>query len=569
MNKEFSFVIWLVLILGAAFLGGFSAKKTKQPTVVGYLLFGFLLGFIASRFLPIREILSFFSEIFLIFLMFILGLKFSLERFRHVKVVALWGGVIQILLVIILSVFIFPSLGFDFNSAVLIGCAFSLSSMAIIAKIFSEKGEAETLPVRIISGWLLIQSLVILPMVFILPSLSSGYSFSLFFLNIVKAIFILIAVWFLGKNLIPKLMIKTIGFLSRELLLIMIAALSLLIVVLTSFLGLPLALGAFLAGLMMAKVSENHGLFSGIKSLRDLLCIIFFVSLGMFLNPHFLFSNLVLILTVSFFLILIKFLVIFFLIFWLGYHLKIALIAGFGLVPIGEFSFILAYLGLKNNIIAENEFSFILSVAAITILITPWLIILVPKFYLTIQRLTKFFPKVHQRLFIHQKELKKAEGLGINNHVIICGYGESGGWLAKALQLLEVPYLFIDDNHYLIDSLKAKGITALYGDPADIEILNYAQIDKAKIIIIAMPDEKTQELIVANCQTLNSKIKIISLSHQKKSFSRLKTLGVNYLIQPEFEANLSVIHRVLQILNVDKEEVNKKIKRLKIGYGGR
>ena len=567
MSNDFFLVAWLGLILAVAFLGGFGAKKIKQPAVVGYLSVGILLSFVTSRFLPIKDALSFFSEIGIAFLMFTLGLELSWDYLRRVKAIALWGGIIQILLVIILSLFLLPRFGFDFSTSVLMGCAFSLSSTAIVVKILSEKGEVETLPGEIMLGWLLVQDLAVLPMVAILPTLSLGHNFGALALSIIKAAAVLSAVWFLGRNLAPKFIAWVADFGSRELLLIAVVALCLLTAILTSALGLSLALGAFLAGLVISKSFDNHAIFSEIRPLRDLFSIVFFVSLGMFLNPYLLISKIGIILLISLGVILFKFLVVVFLVLYLGYHTKTALIVGLGLTQVGEFAFILSRIGLSAGLIDENSYSLILSVALVTILVTPWLMILAPKLYFLLQKATKPFPKIHQKLFVTVDKFSQPGGLELREHVVVCGHGRVGSWLARALQLLEVPYVVIDYNHQLITELKAKGVNALYGDPADMDVLDYAQVDKAKVVVVAIPDEATQEVVVANCQTLNPEVKIISRIHRKEALARLKTLGVASLIQPEFEAALSIIHRVLQFFGVDKEEIAGKIKRLKIEHG--
>jgi CPA2 family monovalent cation:H+ antiporter-2 len=192
---------------------------------------------------------------------------------------------------------------------------------------------------------------------------------------------------------------------------------------------------------------------------------------------------------------------------------------------------------------------------------------LAPKFYFGLQKISKKSPKLYQTLFARGDRPLKDEGLEFADHVVICGHGRVGGWLARALQLLEIPYIVIDYNHQVIMDLKNQGVNALFGDPADIDVLDYAQVDKAKVVVVAIPDQATQEIVVANCQTLNPSVKIISRIHQKEAISRLKTLGVACLIQPEFEAALSIIHRVLQFFGIEKEEVLGKIKRLKIEHG--
>ena len=568
MTKDFVLVAWLGLILGLAFLGGFLAKKAKQPSVVGYLLAGILISFLSSKFLHVKDLFSFLSEVGIAFLMFTLGLELSLDYLKRVKTVAIWGALIQILLVIILGIFILPLFGFSFYASLFIGCAFSLSSTAIVFKILSEKGELDTLPGEIMLGWLLVQDLAVLPMVAILPTMAgSSASFWVFALSILKGVLILALVLILGKNLVPKFIGWVADFGSRELLLIAVVSLCLLTAILTSSLGLSMALGAFLAGLIVSKTSENHAVFSEVRPLRDLFSIIFFVSLGMFLNPYFLASHLPLILSLSLLVILVKFLVVMSLVLYLGYHIKTAILVSMGLVQVGEFAFVLSRIGLTQKLIDDNVYSLILSVALLTILVTPWFIALAPKFYFGLQKMTKRFPKIHQRLFARGDSFIKEGGLELSGHVVVCGHGRVGGWLARALQLLEIPYIVIDYNHQVIMDLKQQGVNALYGDPADIDVLDYAQVDKAKVVVVAIPDQATQEIVVTNCQTLNPEIKIISRVHQKEALSRLKTLGVSCLIQPEFEAALSIIHRVLQFFGVEKEEVDGKIKRLKIEHG--
>ncbi len=568
MNKDFLLVGFLGLTLGLAFLSGFLAKKAKQSSVVGYLLACVLISFLTSRFEFFKDSISFLAEIGVAFLMFTLGLELSLDYLKRVKTVAIWGAVIQILFVIVLGIFVFPLFGFDFYSSLFMGCAFSLSSTAIVFKILSEKGEVDTLPGEIMLGWLLVQDLAVLPMMAILPAVvGSGMTFTSFILSLLKAGIVLFLVLVLGKNLVPKFIGWVADFGSRELLLIAVVSLCLLTAILTSSLGLSLALGAFLAGVVVAKTLENHTIFSEIRPLRDFFSIIFFISLGIFLNPYFLASHLLLILCLSIIIVLIKFLIVLILVLYLGYHAKTAILVGMGLVQVGEFAFVLSRIGLNQNLISDVAYSVILSVALLTILITPWFLTWSPKVYFFFQKLTKKFPKIHQKLFGRDEVAINEEGLDLDNHVVICGHGRVGGWLARALQLLNIPYIVIDYNHQLITKLKNQGINALYGDPADIDVLDFAQVDKAKVVVVAIPDQATQEIVVANCQTLNSSVKIISRIHQKEAISRLKSLGVTCLIQPEFEAALSIIHRVLQFFGVEKEELGKKIKRLKIEHG--
>lgn len=562
--------MWVSVVLAAAFLGGLVAKRIKQPALVGYLLAGLIIGAISRRFLPAEKVIWPLAEMGIAFLMFTLGLELSFQKFRKINKMIIWAVFVQIMLVAVGGLLIFPRLGFDFYSSLFLGSAFSLSSTAVVVKILSETGQIEALPGEIMLGWLLVQDLAVLPMVIILPALAGGeIDLGRAAISILKASTFLAAVVFIGKRLVPTAISRVANLRSRELLLLSVVSFCLLVALLTSAFGLSVAIGAFLAGLLISETAERHAVFSEIRPLRDLFSIIFFVSLGMFLPTASLGSQLINIVGVSFGLIFLKLIVVMILVFYLGYHVKTAIIAGLGLVQVGEFAFILAGMGLAKGLIEEDVYLLILGVAILTLLLTPWLMESAPKVYLWLRRTSeKYSPRIYHRLFVtYDQKLSAEEGLPLANHVVICGHGRVGSWLGRALGLLEIPYIVVDYNHQLVADLNEKGVKALYGDPADIKVLDYAQVDKAKIVVVAIPDQATGEMVVANCLTLNPGVKIISRIHHQQDQGRLKALGVTNIIQPEFEASLSIIHRVLQLFGVDKEDIAGKIKRLKIEHG--
>lgn len=565
-------LVWTIAVVcGLAFLGGFIAKKLKQSTVIGYLLAGVLLGSWLINYFQASAVLSGLAEVGVAFLMFTIGLELSFKRLYQVRDIVLWGGILEILGVIVLGVLILPVFGFDFYSSLFMAAAFSLSSTAVVVKILSEKGELDTLHGEIMLGWLLIQDLAVLPMVVVLPAVAGvgGGSWGGLIFSVAKALLFLVLALLLGRKIIPFVIGKVADLKSRELLLLAVVSICLFLALVSAAQGLSIALGAFLAGIIISETSERHAVFSQIRPLRDIFSILFFVSLGMFLTPKFLMVNLPQILGLSLGVISLKFLIILILTFYLGYHARTRILVSLGLVQVGEFAFILASLGISRGLIDSDIYSLILSVAILTLLVTPGLIYAAPRFYLLLRKVSqKHFPKIYYRLFTRYDSFKPhAAGLDLENHVIICGHGRVGGWIARALRILGVPFVVIDYDHQVINKLREKDIPVLYGDPADIDVLDYAQVEKAKVVIIAIPDEATQEMVVANCQTLNPKAKIISRVHHESDQSRLKALGVTTIIQPEFEAALSIIHRSLQFFGVTPEEVANKIKRIKIEHG--
>ncbi len=565
-------LVWTIAIVcGLAFLGGFIAKKLRQSTIIGYLLAGILLGSWTIHFLQAGEVLSGLAEIGIALLMFTIGLELSFKRLYRVRDIVIWGGILEILGVIFFGVFLLPLFGFDFYSSLFMAAAFSLSSTAVVVKILSEKGELETLHGEIMLGWLLIQDLAVLPMVVILPAVAGvgDGGWGELIISVIKALGFLAVVVLLGRKFLPFVMGKIANLKSRELLLLAVVAICLFLALVSAALGLSIALGAFLAGIIISESSERHAIFSQVRPLRDIFAILFFVSLGMFLTPQFFLANFPQILGLSLGVVFFKFLLVLLLTFYLGYHARTGILVSLGLVQVGEFAFVLASLGMNQGLIDSHIYSLILSVTTLTLLMTPGLIFFAPKLYLRLRKISqKRFPKIYHRLFTRYDSARPhAAGLDLENHVVICGHGRVGSWIARALRMLGVPFVVVDYDHQVINQLKENDIPALYGDPADIDVLDYAQVEKAKVVIIAIPDEVTQEMVVTNCQTLNPQAKVISRVHHEGDQSRLKALGVTAIIQPEFEAALSIIHRSLQYFGVSREEVAKKIKRIKIEHG--
>lgn len=559
----------LVIILTAAFLGGFLAKKVRKPPIVGYLIAGLVLSTFARKILINQSAIWLLGEMGIAFLMFTLGLEFSFSRLKRIGEVAFWGGLIQVLSIILIGIFIFPLFGLDFYSSLFLSSALAFSSTALVMKLLMERGETESLQGEIMLGWLLVQDLIAIALIIIIPNLAVGHGgFFELLSSLVRAIFLLLVVLFFGRKFLPFFIQKIADLGSRELLLLSVVSFCLLTAIVGYWLGWSIALGAFVAGLLISETTETHAIFSEIRPLRDIFSIIFFVSLGLFSQTPFLWQSLPFILLLSLGTILIKLVIVSLLVLYLGYHLKTALLVGFGLVQVGEFAFILSQLGFSHGLINENIYSYILAITILTILATPWCMSMAPRVYLFLKNfLDDRWPRLTNWLFHRRDLLGIHEDLPLSDHVVICGHGRVGSWLGRFLQLANVPYVVVDYDHRVIEDLKLKKIPALYGDPADIDVLDFAQVDKARVVVVAVPDEATAEVIVANCQTLNPGVKIITRAHQKEAPSRLKSLGVTLVIQPEFEAALSMIHRVMQFMGKSKEEVASHIKRIKIEHG--
>src|SRR3989344_2471247 len=373
-----SVLTYLLVIVCTAFILGAVMRFIKQPPVIGYLIAGFILSlFLKSN--ETNEIVNFLSELGIVFLLFTLGIEFSFKRLGKVAHIAIIGAIVQILTTMLFGTLLITGFGFSLFAAFFMASAFSLSSTAIVVKILTDKGEMDTLPGEIMVGWLVVQDLAVLPLMIILPSLgkemlSGGLtplSFLLLAKNTLFAFLALGLVLYAGKHLVPWILKKIAGLNSRELLLVSVFIIVLLAAILTQQLGLSAAIGAFLAGLVIAESTQMHAVFSEIRPLRDLFAMVFFTTLGLILPAGFILQNIGTILSLSLIIMLVKFVIVMCLVLYLGYHAKTSFIVGVGLIEIGEFAFVLARVGLFGQTITTFEYGMIVSVALTSILIMP------------------------------------------------------------------------------------------------------------------------------------------------------------------------------------------------------
>lgn len=573
--SEFFFARNLVIILISAFLGGFIAKKLRLPLLVGYLLGGMILGNFLSSYFPITQTARSIAEIGVVLLLFTIGLEFSLTKLKDLGEVIIFGSLIQVLLTIIVFIVIFPFLGMDFYTALFLGCVFSLSSTAVALKTLSDKGELETLHGEIASGWLFMQDLYTLPLIIILPTIGiimrgegSGIGNVFMFLKSIFFAFVsFFIVIYLGKKTLPYILEKIADFKSRELLLLAAVSFCLVVSYFFQLLGLSYALGAFVAGIILSSSSTHHGIFAEVRPLRDLFSSVFFVSLGFILNPFFILTASSTIIILVIIVVILKFLISTGLVFLLGYHPKTAILTGFSLISVGEFAFIIAILGLSQRLIDDKVYMTILSVSFISLIISVPILSKGDKIYYLLKKILK--GKIPNFFGILTKfaRVENPPEINFSDHVVVLGHGRVGKYICRALSITQIPYIVVDYNHKLVKSLRLSGVNVIYGDPAEIDVLEFTQMRKAKVAILAYADRHTQETVVINILSLNPNIKIICRTHFDEDQKALKSLGVEAVVQPEFEAAVSMTEKLLKLLYVDPTYVSEKLRNLRMYQG--
>ncbi len=568
MFQQMGLAVDLATLFTLALIGGILAKRFKQPLILGYLLVGLIFSMIPYHFLDWPN-LKIIADIGVALLMFTLGLEFSFDRFRRIKEVVLWGGILQITLVLAIFLVILPLLGFSFADSFYIAAAFSLSSTAVVVKILSDKGQLLSLPGQIMVGWLLLQDLAVLPLMILLPSFAQAEStgWGQVLPSLGRSILILYIVLILAKKVVPRLVDWVASFNSREILLLFVVSLALLAAFFTYALGMSFAIGAFIAGLIISSTVESHAIFAEVRPLRDLFITVFFLTLAMSTNPISWLAHWQLILELVILLIFIKIIIISSLILYFGYHSKVAFLVGVGLIQVGEFGFVLAQEGLHQGLISPQGYSIIIAVTLLTILLTPFFFDSGVVVYDSLRRFThRYLPKIAFYLFPEYREEEGEKKVSLQDHIVICGYGRMGRYIGRALQLSKIPFVVIDYNKQIVSQLEQASIPVIYGDPAEREVLNAAVIESAKAVVIAIPDFFTQSQVITQAKTVNPQIKILCRTHQEANVPKLRTLGAEIIIQPEFEAGVYVVNKLATLFHFPNDP-REHIHRLRIEHG--
>lgn len=569
---SFSLVLNFFLYLSIPFLMAMIAKKAKLSTLIGYIVGGLVIGNLFPAMATNEGIMS-FAYFGIVFLLFTLGLETNFSRILILKKFIIIGGFLQ-LFFSMLFVFLF-SLLFKFSllESFLIGIALSSSSTTIVAKIIQDRGEESSFIGEVAMGILIFQDIAFIPYLMIFTSIT-GKDISAWivikdtFIGLLKATVIIASLFYLGQKIIPKIFNK-IARISRELFDLFIIVFIFFVVGLSIVLKIPTLIGAMVAGVLLAQTIEHYHIFSEIRPLRNLLGVIFFVYIGSHIQLGLVIPYLPSILLFTVGVIIIKALIILIIFLILKFHSKTSFNLSMYLFQIDEDAFILMSSAYLSKVITQEKYLFVITSVLITFILTPIFINNKEKYYWIIREFIKRYIPFLEKFIAYRIDSNQSpiDTLEIKNHVVICGYGRIGSYIGRSLMLANIPYVAIDYNLFQVEKAKKQGANIIYGDPADIDILDYAQVDVATIIILAVPERSVQEAIVLNARKLNKDIFIISRVHRQADQIRMKDMGANLVIQPEFEASLSIIKRIYQWHKLEKEDIINKIRRLKIEHG--
>ncbi len=535
----------LAFVFVAAVLGATAAWATRQPLILGYVFGGILIGpFTPGPAVSDLHTFELFAEIGVILLMFSIGVEFSLRDLMRVKWVAVLGGPLGILLSIALGLGTAVVMGWPLLQGAIIGIVVSVASTMVLARLLMDTGELRSRHGRIMIGITLVEDLAVVVLIVLIPTFGalSGERVWAMAQALGLAGLILVPFFYLAAKVVPPILTYVARTRSDELFVLVALALALGTAALTQEVGLSLALGAFLAGLLISESDYAHELLARVLSLRDLFVAFFFVTVGALIDPLAVVSNVSLLATMVGLIVVGKLVIWTLVVMLFGHPLWTALLVGVGLTQIGEFSFILIQVAREAGHVGADVYNATLAAALITILINAVLVRYVPRW---IGRARLLGGEIAADMAV--------PGEASPARVVVCGYGRVGSAVAEALETFETPYVAIETDPGIVKGLRARGIKAIFGDAAQPAILAAAAAHEARLAVVAIPESDRTEVVVRQLRRTSRTMTIFARSDRPEARDRLMEAGATEVIQPELEAASTLIRHALRGLGVPRE----------------
>jgi len=557
----------LLVILLVSVPVAFVCLRLKLPLLVGLMLTGIAIGPYGLGLVADSEGIEILAEIGVMLLLFTIGLEFSLRRLGEMKRLVLMGGGLQVGATVAATAVIAVLFGRSINQSVFFGFLVALSSTAIVLKSYAERNEVDAPHGRAGVGILLFQDISIVLMMLLVPVLGGQdiVSFSQILINLGTSLLALVVIVLAAWFILPRFLRRVVGLRSPEVFLLTAVLFLLGMSWVTSHFGLSLALGAFIAGMVLADTDYNHQVTAEILPFRDVFNSLFFVSIGMLLSLQALAQNLgwVAILVVC--LIVGKALIVWAIVKILGFPQRIAVMTGVGIAQIGEFSFVLAKVGRAGDLLPDSDYQSFLAASIISMIATPFLIAAAPKIGYFVQSLLSDGDAGEME--DAEDEIHLTSSGGLNQHVIIVGYGLNGRNLARVLRTVGVPYTILEANAVVVRQAKEKGEKINFGDATRREVLMHAGIENAWVLVLAMSDAAAARRTVSQARLMNEKLHIVVRTRYTAEITELLELGANEVIPEEFETSIEIFSRVLHHYGVTRNIIEEQIAQIrKRGY---
>ncbi len=544
----------LILLISSVFAVAIF-RALKLPAMLAYFLVGLALGPHTFGLLPDSEASREFAEFGIVFLMFSIGLEFSLPQLYAMrkKVLGLGGG--QVIVTLVITMAIANLAGLSWATAFVIGAALAMSSTAIVSKILAERIDLNSRHGRLSIGVLLFQDIAVVPMLVLIPALGMANSnlANVLGIALLKAVAMLLLLFTVGKWLINPWFNLVASQRSRELFVMNVLMVTLLLAYATKLAGLSYALGAFIAGMLISETRFRYQVESDISPFRDILLGLFFISVGMLLNLEQIYQNLGLILLILFSFILIKALIVAAVVRASKYEAGVAIRTAIILAQAGEFSFVILALGAEHKLISGTVLQSVLAASLLSMVIAPFLIQVNGKIA---RKLVGSYTRNSSKIV----EKIEETGKHLHDHVVICGYGRSGQYLGRFLREEKIPYIALDIDPARVLEAAAAGENVMFGDAARRVVLSAAGCERAKALIISYADNRAAMKILHIVQESYPQLPVIVRTVDDSNMEQLRAAGAAEVVPEILEGSLMLASHALMLLGVPLNRVVKRIR---------
>ncbi len=544
----------ITVALLTAFAGGYMARRIGLPTVVGYLLAGLAIGPFTPGFVGNIDDIRQLAEMGVIFLLFGVGLHFSLNDLWAVRRIAIPGALFQMLLATGLGLTLTQFWGWSVSAGLVLGLAISIASTVVLLRGLVDNGLLNTPHGQVAVGWLVLEDLATVAILVLLPALFGGGLGNPWqnagLAVLMTALFVAVML-FIGTRVLPWLLTRIAYTRSRELFILAVVALALGTALgAAELFGVSLALGAFLAGVVIGESEVSHQVGAEVLPFREVFAVLFFVSVGMLVNPSTLVANAEQVLALTLLIVVGKAMFTLLLGVVLPASARTMLVVAVGLSQIGEFSFIVGQAGMSLGVLTRDQYGLILAGALLSIVINPLLFKALP----LVERALQHMPVLWRRLERGSITPQPVQH-GMAGHVVVVGYGRVGAHIVTVLERLKVPHQVVERDAARAAEFQLRGVPTLFGDAANSEVLTHAGLERAHALVVTVPDETDAELVVVAARALAPRLPIIARAATTVGVQRLAEHGAQHVIHPELEGGLEIVRHTLLTLGYPMVQV--------------
>ncbi len=546
----------ILYVFAAALASATLLARLKQPNIIGYLIGGMLIGPSGLKLVPYENV-ELLAEIGIGLLMFTIGVELSVAQLMRVRNIAIFGGTGIVVLTTLICLGLAGVFKWSLPEATVWGLVIGLSSTVVVLKLLADRGEVGSPQGNVSTGILLFQDLITIPIMVMLPLLalnagSPADRAGEVLLVLGRLAALLAALFLIGRFLVPHMLRFVALTHNKELFSLSVLSITLAIAAITGKAGLSLALGAFLAGLIVSESDFGHQAATEVLPLKDSFSAVFFVSVGMLLNfSYFLQKWPVFTLGLAT-VVVVKFFIILGICYLFRYPNKISTYVALSLAQVSEFGFLILVAAKKHQIMPDDSYQRLLGISILSIIATPYLLKLYPRAKKTFAFMNKSKWVVRENEKIDPTLRLEAGGEALlERHVILCGYGPTGAIVAKKLQGVGLPVVIVDLNYKQVQALKAQKQHAIYGDSSSTIVLEAAGLQNASLLVVTIPDPQAMRALVRKVKRELPNLPIVLRVRYLSDRDSLVALGADEVIWEEQEAGEAVSKRALRVLRID------------------